>query len=318
MFRWVPWLALLVGEVAAAAIVDVPGIPQTRIEVTRRGETWTAEFIFDRPVTAWVFRRSDLTAETRRAWREESWKVTTRGVRLQRRGEYDVFTAEQGEVPRRVTVQFKPVADGLQHDHPPALVFTDGSVALFVAQFDCFPMDSLAEVRALPADLNNHPVPAVQTRYVFRDAAGPVLLGGRRSTSGETAEKDTYVLFGGASPVETPDMIGIFDPQLPPWIQDSLTRDVPLLIGRYAQELGALRNLKPTIMVSWEGPTPGLMSREGGTLRGLVAMRYSGAGLLEETPDQRHVGLWFIAHEAAHFWLGQTVGYEYARDAWIT
>ena len=209
--------------------------------------------------------------------------MTTRGVRLQRRGEFDVFTAEQGEVPRRVTVQFKPVADGLQHDHPPALVFTDGSVALFVAQFDCFPMDSMAEVRALPADLNNHPVPAVKTRYVFRDVAGPVLLGGKRSTSGETTEKDTYVLFGGTSPVETPDMIGIFDPQLPPWIQESLTDGVPLLIGRYAQELGALRNLKPTIMVSWEGPTPGLMSREGGTLRGLVAMRYSGAGLLVET-----------------------------------
>ncbi len=144
-------------------------------------------------------------------------------------------------------------------------------------------MDSMSEVRALPADLNNHPVPAVQTRYVFRDAAGPVLLAGKRSATGETAEKDTYVLFGGTSLVETPDMIGVFDPQLPPWIQDSLTRGVPLLIGRYAQELGALRNLKPTIMVSWEGPTPGLMSREGGTLRGLVAMRYSGAGLLEET-----------------------------------
>jgi hypothetical protein len=28
--------------------------------------------------------------------------------------------------------------------------------------------------------------------------------------------------------------------------------------------------------------------------------------------------LWFIAHEAAHFWLGQTVSYQYARDAWIT
>ena len=37
-----------------------------------------------------------------------------------------------------------------------------------------------------------------------------------------------------------------------------------------------------------------------------------------ETGEQRHEGLWFIAHEAAHFWLGQTVGYEYARDAWIT
>ena len=40
--------------------------------------------------------------------------------------------------------------------------------------------------------------------------------------------------------------------------------------------------------------------------------------MLEETRAQRDQGLWFIAHEAAHFWLGQTVSYEYARDSWIT
>ena len=27
---------------------------------------------------------------------------------------------------------------------------------------------------------------------------------------------------------------------------------------------------------------------------------------------------WFIGHEGAHFWLGQAVRYEYARDMWIT
>jgi hypothetical protein len=311
-------IALLAGGAAQAAISDAPGIPQVRIEVTRRADAWTAEFIFDRSVTAWVFRRSDLTSETRRPWRQENWNVSTRGVRLQRRGNYDVLTAERGELPRRVIVNFKPVSEGLEQDHPPALIFTDGSVALFVAQFDCFPMDSLAAVRALPGDLNNHPVPAARLKYAFRDAAGPVLLGGKRSPTGETTEKDTYVLFGATSPVETPDMIGVFDPQLPDWIQQSLTRGVPALIGRYTQELGALRRFKPTVLVSWEGPTRGIMSREGGALNGLIAMRYAGAGLLEETGDQRHVGLWFIAHEAAHFWLGQTVAYEYARDAWIT
>ena len=102
--KFVPWLALLVCGIADAAITDAPGIPQVRVEVTRRADTWTAEFIFDRSVTAWVFRRSDLTSETRRPWREENWSVVTRGVRLQRRGYYDLLTAERGELPRRVTV----------------------------------------------------------------------------------------------------------------------------------------------------------------------------------------------------------------------
>ena len=63
-----PLMGLLVGAAADARIADAPGIPQVRIEVTRRADNWTAEFIFDRSVTAWVFRRSDLTSETRRAW----------------------------------------------------------------------------------------------------------------------------------------------------------------------------------------------------------------------------------------------------------
>ena len=316
--KFVPSLALLVCWAAEAKITDAPGIPQVRIEVTRRADSWTADFIFDRSVTAWIFRRSDLTSETRRPWRQENWHVVTSGVRLQRRGNYDLLSAERGELPRRVTLNFKPVAEGLEQDHPPALVFTDGSVALFVGQFDCFPLDSMAEARTLPADLNNHPVPAARLKFAFRDAAGPVLLDGKRSATGETTAKDTYVFFGATRPVETPDMIGVFDPQLPDWIQASLTRGVPAMIGRYTQELGPLRRFKPTVLVSWEGPTRGIMSREGGALDGLIALRYAGSGLLKETDEQRHVGLWFIAHEAAHFWLGQTVAYEYARDAWIT
>ena len=71
-------------------------------------------------------------------------------------------------------------------------------------------------------------------------------------------------------------------------------------------------------MVSWGGPTPGVVSRGGSVLRGLIVMNYEGSGVLEETVAQRQQGLWFVAHEAAHFWLGQTVAYEYARDAWIT
>ena len=51
---------------------------------------------------------------------------------------------------------------------------------------------------------------------------------------------------------------------------------------------------------------------------GLIVLTYEGSGVLVGDTKQRLEGLWFIAHEAAHFWLGQTVAYEYARDAWIT
>src|SRR6185437_8130356 len=37
-----------------------------------------------------------------------------------------------------------------------------------------------------------------------------------------------------------------------------------------------------------------------------------------ENEGLRNHALWFIAHESAHFWLGEAVVYQYARDAWIT
>jgi hypothetical protein len=309
----------VLGPAAAyAAIADKPGIPQVRVEVSRHGDDWSAEFQFDRRVAAWVLPRSDLTALAGKPWREGSWTVETRGVTLRRRGSYDVIEAQRGEVPLRVRIGFTPVAERLQADYPPALRFSDGSVALFVGQFDMFPMDSIAKVRALPDDLNNQLVPAAQIRYVFVDSAGPVLLDGKRAAVAATTDKNTFVLFGATRPIETPDMVAVLDPELPGWIKDSISTAVPPLLSRYTQELGKLPDGKPTIMVSWAGPTPYLVARSGSTLHGLIAMTYEGTGMLAETPEQRGQGLWFVAHEAAHFWLGQTVSYQYARDAWIT
>lgn len=40
--------------------------------------------------------------------------------------------------------------------------------------------------------------------------------------------------------------------------------------------------------------------------------------MLKENAALRHQARWFVAHESAHFWLGQAVSYEFSRDAWIT
>jgi hypothetical protein len=313
-----PLLAIFGCASAHAAISDLPTVPQVRVEVLRNGNEWSADFQFDRGVAAWVLPRSDVTRDGGKPWRPQSWSVETRGVRLQRRGSYDVLTADRGEVPGHVRVRFTPFAQGLQADYAPALQFTDGSVALYAAQFDMFPMDSLSAVKALPNDLNNQSVPAADLTYLFRDTAGPVLMDGKRVAVAVTSAKDLYVFFGRTPLLETPDVIGILDPQLPEWLKTSISQSVPEVLSRYSQELGRLPDVKPTIMVSWAGPTPGIVSRSGSALHALIVMTYEGSGVLQESAEQRLRGLFFVAHEAAHFWLGQTVSYQYARDAWIT
>jgi hypothetical protein len=56
----------------------------------------------------------------------------------------------------------------------------------------------------------------------------------------------------------------------------------------------------------------------GSVLPSLVTMRFEGAGLLATNLKAQNAARWFVAHEAAHFWLGQAVTYEFSRDAWLT
>ena len=280
------------------------------IDVSRGGNSWIAEYTFGRPVDAWFFPRTSVTRTGGKAWRPDSWVVETPGVRLMQRGHYDVLAPARGRVlPPKVRLRFQPFTGDLADDYAPALAFTDGGFALFSAQFDVLPLRTLREAADLPSDLNNSYFAETHLKMRFHDVAG---------VTEHDGEYATYVLFGPTKRVETRDVITAFDPQLPKWIHDSLAPSVTGLLARYAAQLGPLPEGKPTVMVAWAGPTPGIVGRSGGTLRGQIVMKYEGAGLLEETPQQRAEGLWFIAHEAAHFWMGQTIGYEYAREAWIT
>ncbi|MNS85486.1 hypothetical protein D3C72_1193530 [compost metagenome] len=47
-------------------------------------------------------------------------------------------------------------------------------------------------------------------------------------------------------------------------------------------------------------------------------MNFEGVGVLNPTQQVLERSRWFIGHESAHFWLGQAVRYQFARDAWIT
>lgn len=303
---------LLLLLTAARAPIDV--------EVVRDGDAWTADLHVRRQARAWVFVRSPLAEETRRPWRPQSWTVETPGVRLERHGHYDVLVAAAGSVPERVRIRFTPFRERVAGDYDPALVFTDGSVALYSEQFDAFPTDDIARIERLPADLATADVRYSATRATFRDARGRVLYGGRRlpSVSIESEGDGGYVLFGPAEPIVTDAMALVIDPQLPAWLRGAIAAATPPILAGYAAALGPAPGPKPTIMVSWSGPTPGRSSMGGGALAGLIVMRFEGEGVLAGDTRARHSNLWFIAHESAHFWLGQAVHYRNGYESWIT
>ena len=310
--------ACILALAAAPGPAQPPTAPALSVQVERSGEIWTAELALPRPARAWVFARSPLTEHGGRQWRQPRWTVETPGVRIERRGFYDVLVGANGRpVPARVRIRFVPTPDRMAGDYDPALAFSDGAVALYSRQFDAFPTGDLDAIAGLRPGGS---LPWSTARVSYRDRAGAVLAGGRR-LAGATVQSEgegSYILFGGRAPAVTADLALVVDPGLPAWLRTSIAGATPGILARYTAALGPWPGGKPTIMVSWAGPTPGVTSMGGGALRGLIVMRFEGEGVVSENEAGRQSNLWFIAHEAAHFWLGQAVATDSARDGWIT
>jgi len=306
---------------APAAVVQTsPPTAETAVTVTRDGGAWTAEFVLDRDAPVWAFSHSALLRVGGQPWRPDWWSVDTPGVVLDRQGRYDVLRrTDGGAVPRRVRVVMHPREGDLQADYDPALMFSDGTVALFSGQFDVIPLASLEGARALPMDLNGVETEGGPSRVTWRDRAGPVLFKGERLPEAVAADADTYVLFGDAHIRQGAGVTTVIDPGLPAWLGDELGAFTPRVMTFYADRLGPSRGGSPTLMVSWAGPTAHLSSMGGSVLPGLISMTFEGEGVLDPDKAALDRAHWFIGHESAHFWMGSNgLKYEFARDAWIT
>lgn len=184
----------------AAPIAAAAAAP-AQVEVVRDGANWTATYRFSRPAKAWAFHRSATAAETNQSWRLSTWTVETPGVRLERRGNYDLLVAPEGTVPSQVRVRFRPFSGGMTTSYDPALIFTDGSVALFAGQFNLFPVASAQAAGQLPRDTREIAEAVSATSITFRDARGKVLHAGRLQSAVTPERSDTYVLLGSARPI---------------------------------------------------------------------------------------------------------------------
>ncbi|MFT3811304.1 MAG: M1 family aminopeptidase [Micropepsaceae bacterium] len=319
---------LAAGLLAACATGPVPSADmapaaateavKVRVTVTRDGPDWRADYVLDRDAPAWAFYNSSRVMKTREPWRPRDWSVVTPGVVLQRVGELDVLrAADGGDVPRAFSLRLTPRGDNLEADYP-VLLFTDGSVALFAGAFDIFALDRADAAGLSAAEIAASQKAGMNAHVTWKDRAGPVLVHGQRVATATTDDGGTYVLFGEARIKEASRVVTVADPQLPGWIAASIERFSPEVVDHYAARLGKGQTDRPMVMASWYGPSEEIMSYGGSVLPGLIVMSFEGKTLLDAN-DTVLAGIrWFIAHEVAHFWLGQTVHAENPDESWIT
>lgn len=317
-------VVLLMGGACAAgptvsrqAVLD-ESAPQ--VTVTRDGDHLNVDYRFERDVPVWAFMDSALETDSRQPWRPRQWTVQTPGVVMERRGHYDIIrSTDGGPVPREVRFRVKPKAVDLEAEYR-TLLFSNGAVALPTRQMDVFALPSAQAAEEVPDDLNRVTLDGGSSRVTWRDDNGPVLFNGRRHDQLTTMDERSYVLLGEATVTPGEGLSTVIDPNLPPWIGEEIRGFAPQVGQYYRDRLGAPGSGgdTPNVMVAWNGPTERMTSMSGSVLPGLIVMSFEGRGVTTAHPDITGRSRWFIGHEAAHFWLGQTVRYQFADEAWIT
>jgi len=291
-----------------------------QVTVTRQGDHLTVDYDFGRDAPVWAFMDSALIAEVREPWRPRQWIVETPGVVMERRGHYDILRSTNGgPVPRQVRFQVRPQAVDLEAAYP-TLLFSNGAVALPTRQLDVFALRSPQAAEAVPDDLNRVTLDGGPARVTWRDATGRVLFNGRRYQELTTTDERSYVLLGEAAVTPGEGLATVIDPNLPPWIGEEIRDFAPRVGQYYRARLGppGSGGETPTVMVAWNGPTERMTSMGGSVLPGLIVMSFEGRGVTTPQAEMLERSRWFIGHEGAHFWLGQTVRYQFADEAWIT
>lgn len=279
--------------------------------------TFEAVLSFDEKAPLWIFHRSAVTQDDQKDWRLDSWAIRTPGVQLRRLGNH-LALVPSGAMPEEVRVRVTPFSGNLLADYTPVIAFTDGTQAVFSDHFTMRPAPSIDAVEALGASFNSLPDYAGgNPRVIFRSGGKTMRHEGTRERQVKLDTPD-YVVFGSATPTITDEISTVMDPGLPDWLLEQMVVEVPGIIDLYAQKLGDHGGGRPELIVGWKGPTPNLISLGGSVMGDTIIMQVEGAQLTTPSKTAFSYMRQFIAHEAAHFWLGNAVGYGDPGDAWTS
>lgn len=298
-------LALVMLQLLPASGAVAKEQEATATRVTRQDDQLLVELNLAADAPEWVFSHSPAMLEGGRRWRTRDWTVLTPDVEITSvDGQDRLRSIDGGPVPRSVLLRVQPNSARVEASYNPVIDFGAGSFALYTGQFDVSPITS---------ETSSSPL-----RIVWRDLAGPVLVNGERRNAAVTEGEDAYILFGNAGVVEHEALATVLHAQLPQWVSTMILEEAPALIDHYVTRLGGGPTLRPTVMAGWNGATAGMTSMGGSVLPGLIAVSFEGEGLTTPSDDTRFMIRAFLAHESAHFWLGQTVAYATDDDLWIT
>lgn len=285
------WVAIM-GTCGAAT----PAPLRTELTLTHVApDQWRADYVFAEPVTA--IDLGDLVGP----YRQQAWHALTPGVELVAHDDHE--SLRSAKPLTRLSVQISAYGQVDPARFAPINHFSDGGSDFYLGFL----------YGALKQGGGDR---AMDVRFQLVGLAGETVL----APSEPGTELNGYAYFGPQRPTRMGNVNVIIDPQAPAWVRQTIDETTAKVSQYYEQAFQRKLMQTPLITISMaglEGP-PRSLDMKGGALRGGIAYRLQGPGLVDDHPKKRiHVAR-LVAHEMAHLWqLNLTRGGVGEEDAWI-
>lgn len=261
-----------------APVVTATDAPVASVEIRAQGRALTAEYRLPQAVARLPLRRAYSEK-----LRQQVWRVTTAGVRL----EGNALVADKPF--KRVALRAEAPSEATPKDYPPLLAFSDGGVAVFTGLFDAGGEGDRTRYRFVPARKQR----VVLAGHAHERAA---------EWTSEGRGDGTYAYFGASPLVPSGAGLAVLDGALPAWIRAEADTQFPRLVAYYQQRFGVAAPFVPFVLFAYDGARADAADLQGSVLPGVLVIRLDGARWADATDELRERLRWMLAHEAAHFW----------------
>jgi hypothetical protein len=257
-----------------------PGKPiGARLHLTHlSADVWRADYELPEPV-------ENIHFDPAGAYRSQSWRLLTPGLKLERRNHQEVITAG-GKRFSSISVE---VALYLPYDEGNYTAFdrfSDGGTDVYVGFFAGAAQQGTQQ-RSMRLDVKLTGLP--NENVIPTNAINP--------------EEPDYAYFGPATPTPFGAATILLDPQLPAWLVPEIQQTTAKVTSYFDQVWHRKLAAPPLILISYDpAPAKGL-SFKGGAFDNKLVFRFGGDALRREgNPIVRRHLVEVVAHELAHIW----------------
>lgn len=262
------------------------------VELDPTKDHWQITYTLDRPTPVLFFKRQI------NLFRAKRWIPNDRNFIIEKVNGLEKIQRTDGKPFSKFALKVPLFYENFSGDYNLFQRFSDGGILLYTGHFNVIRDQNMSEDEI-----------KTTFRFIPPPKMNIIVQGGRtleKTIEWNNQSRDgTFVYFGEAEPIKTPNMTMILDRSFPKWLDQKIREIIPKLFTFYRDKTGFELDFTPLIFISFEDGDPRLTDNKGGTLPNNIQLAFKGGGWKKENRQALEEGFEFLAHEAAHLWNGE-------------